>query len=70
MSTIAIVRTHIDGEPDRLFVTEAETARHWTVDGRSAMPSGGSNAWAAVPPAGSDWETADWDALAHRVGIA
>jgi hypothetical protein len=27
------------------------------------------DAWVAVPPTGSDWERADWEALAQRAGV-
>lgn len=63
-----IVRTHIDGTPDVLRVLSAEEAERWTRIVRASNGDHGS--WAAVPPSGSDWEQADWDAAAHRCGVA
>jgi hypothetical protein len=63
-----IVRTHIDGSRDVLRVLPEDAAARW-VDSVTNRDGDGM-AWAQVPPAGSAWEDAEWDALAHRAGVA
>ena len=66
---MTIIRAHVDGgATDTLHVVPEEYAARWAAAVVSSPGSPGT--WAAVPPAGSEWEAAEWDALAHRAGVA
>jgi hypothetical protein len=67
-----IVRSHIDGTPDELAVMPINDAFRQVAIAANCRPAcpGEPEAWLAIPPAGSDWERAEWDDLAHRAGVA
>lgn len=72
---MGIMRVHDDRIPqDRLAMVETADDGVTVVGADAAwmdkLATGTNGFWLKVPPAGSDWERADWDALAHRAGVA
>jgi hypothetical protein len=65
MLTVMRVHTSDDTRDALVTVVDASTADLW-----DAVMDGRKGQFAAVPPAGSDWERAEWDDLAHRAGVA
>jgi hypothetical protein len=65
--TRVLIHTH-GADGDSMLVTnpDQDAARWVSALNKVAEPG----EWAAVPPAGSDWERADWESLAQRAGVA
>lgn len=65
--TMTLIHAHA-ASGDNLLVTNPDQDPERWVEALNRVAMRGE--WAAIPPAGSDWERADWDDLAHRYGVA